>query len=50
MFKYIWGSNYEKISRKALTRSIENGGMAMIDLKSRRIADIINQITNINNN
>ena len=41
---------YEKISRKTLIISIEQGGMAMIDLKSRRIADIINQIISINSN
>ena len=50
MFKYVWNSRWEKIERKILVRSVNNGGLNMIDLKTRREADIISQIISIPQN
>ena len=33
MFKFIWGSKWEKISRSKLCCDIEDGGAKMIDVK-----------------
>ena len=50
MFKYVWNSRWEKKERKILVRSVNNGGLNMIDLKTRREADIISQIISIPQN
>ena len=38
MFKFIWGSKWEKISRSKLSCSIEEGGAKMIDIKQYFLA------------
>ena len=50
MFKYVWNSRWEKIERKILVRSLNNGGFNMIDLKKRREAYIFSQINSIPQN
>ena len=50
MFKYIWGLKRDKIARKSLIRLYDKGGLGMIDIQTRRKADIITQIINVPQN
>ena len=41
MFKYVWNSRRERIERKIFVRSVNNGGLNMIDIKKRRGGQIL---------
>ena len=47
LYPFIWNSKREKIARDIINQTYENGGLAMIDITRRSIANILQNVANI---
>ena len=50
LFKFIWGSKWEKIGRSQLCCDIEEGGAKMIDIKQHILAPQFKEVVRLFDN